>query len=53
MDTPTPEIPTTGGSYELQPDGSLKLLHGTQPAPTAHEEATDQQPAAPAEHQES
>lgn len=33
MDTSTPKIPTSGGSYERQGDGSLKLVHATQPAP--------------------
>jgi hypothetical protein len=37
MDKPTPEIPTSGGSYEVQGDGTLKPVHATQPAPTAHE----------------
>jgi hypothetical protein len=59
-----PELPKTGGSYERQDDGSLTLLHATQPAPPpsapaagdqpAAAPSTDsQQPAAPAEHQES
>ena len=43
MDT-KPEIPATGGSYERQGDGTLKLVHRTEPAPAAVNRASPDDP---------
>ena len=39
-----PEIPSAGGSYERQGDGTLKKAHATEPAPAPVNRQTPDDP---------